>query len=136
MPKRHRVTLVQADVCSIVYDVNNLLSFFSKTSRDWVASFYRRCLSLIYYLFKCLTEDLHCQFHLPTIEKIYKKCLLECMKNIQLHESVFIGCVLQNKHLFNTIFNHYRIKAYIRNMPAGGPNQRIRSFLDDDCCIF
>jgi hypothetical protein len=74
--KRYRVTIVQVDVCSLVYDVSNLLSFFSKKSRDWVASFYRRCLSLIYYLFQCLTEDRHCYFHLPTIEK-YTKMLVE-----------------------------------------------------------
>ena len=63
---------------------------FSNTSQERLAAFYRRCLRLIHLLFQCPTEDLHRHFHLPTIEKRYKKCLLKRMKNIQLYESTFI----------------------------------------------
>ncbi len=92
--------------------------FFSKhLIIGWHPSI-NRCRSLIYHLFQGPTENLQCHFHLPTIGKRYKKkCLSKCMKNIQLHESVFIKCVL-------------------RNMSVGQSNNTITLFLDNDCRFF
>jgi hypothetical protein len=49
----------------------------SNTSRERLAAFYRRCLRLIHLLFQCPTEQLHQHFHLPTLERRYKKIFNE-----------------------------------------------------------
>ncbi|CAF2070985.1 unnamed protein product [Rotaria magnacalcarata] len=119
-----------------LYMLSTIYCLFSITSRERIAAFYRRCLRLIYCLFQCPTEDLHEHFKLPTIEHRFKKCLSKRMKSIQRYEPIFIDSVLQNKHLFNMLYHHYRIKANIRNMPAGRPSNRISAFLNTDCSTF
>ena len=71
-------------------------------------------------------------FQLPTFEKRYKKCLLKRMKNVPSHESMFIEYVLQYKHLYNSLHEHYRLKPHLKLLPLGRPPKRITSFLDND----
>ncbi|CAF1452565.1 unnamed protein product [Adineta steineri] len=115
-----------------MYMMATIYCLFPNTSCERVAAFYRRCLRLIHCLFQCPTVDLHQHFQLPTIEKRFKKSLVKRMKNIQLHEPMFIECALQYKFLFNTIYYHYRIKANIKYMPAGRPTTRLTSYLDNE----
>ena len=119
-----------------MYMMVSIYCLFSTSLRNRVAGFYRRCLRLIYHLFQCPTEELHHHFHLPTLEQKYKKCLFKRMKSIQVHETMFIECVLQNKFLFNVLYRHYRIKAYLRNMPSSRPSKRITSFLNNTNTTF
>ncbi|CAF2053604.1 unnamed protein product [Rotaria magnacalcarata] len=119
-----------------LYMLSSIYCLFSITSRDRVAAFYRRCLRLINCLFQCPTDDLHDHFKLPTIEQRFKKCLSKRMRCIQLYEPIFIDSVLQNKHLLNILYKHYRIKSYLQRMQEGRPNKRLSSFLDKDCYTF
>ena len=115
-----------------MYMMATIYCLFSNTSRERVAAFYRRCLRLIHYLFQCPTEELHSHFHLPTIEKRFKKCLSKRMKNVQQYELSFIECALQHKYIYNVLYNHYRIKPQLRFMPLGRTSKRLNSFLDND----
>jgi hypothetical protein len=119
-----------------MYMMATIYCLFSNTSRERLASFFRRCLRLIHCLFQCPTEDLHHHFHLPTIEKRFKKCLVKRMKNIQLYESMFIECTLQYKYLHSILYHHYRIRSHLRYMPLGRPSIRLTSFLEKDCRTF
>lgn len=119
-----------------LYMMATIYCLFSTTARDRVEGFYRKCLRMMYCLFQCPTQDLHQHFELPTLPQRYKKCLLKRMKNIQLHEPTVIESMLQNKHLFNELYNHYRIKAQIRYLPPGRPNKRLNRFLNTKSITF
>ncbi len=119
-----------------MYMLSTIYCLFSSTSRDRVATFYRRCIRLIYQLYRCPTQELHGHFKLPTIEKRYKNSLLKRMKNIQVHESSLIECTLQFKYLMNILHGHYRVKPCIKYMPQGRPSNRLMDFLNSSPCTF
>ena len=119
-----------------LYMLSTIYCMFSTTSRDRVAAFYRRCMRLIYQLFRCPTQELHSHFKLPTIEQRFKKSLLKRMTSIQRHESSLIDYTLQFKHLRNIMLHHYRVKPCIKYMPQGRPSKRFLSLLDTDISTF
>jgi len=66
----------------------------SRTLKQKINGFYRRCLRIIYYLFQCPSNDLHETFHLPTLEERYRKSIVKRLINIEQNEQELIRCYL------------------------------------------
>ena len=131
-----KVEFFNTYIWSHLYMMATVYCLFSRTSRKRLSGFYRRCLRITYSLFQCSTDDLHQHFQIPTIDQKYKICLIKRMKNIQVYEPTFIDIMLQNKHLYNVLHDHYQIKACLHNMCAGRPNKRPALFLTKECSTF
>ena len=85
-----------------LHSISSLYCLLSKSQKDKLNGFYRRCLHIIYHLFHCSTDDLHKVFRLPTLEDKFSKCVRKKVNNIALHERELIGCYLMHKNIVNT----------------------------------
>jgi len=108
-----------------LYAMSIIYCLLSKTQKERINSFYRKCLRIIYHLFQCSTADLHEVFRLPTPEEKYRKCLAKQLNNI---EQELIGCYLIHKNVVNTARRHYLQKRCIPSMPSGRPSTRMTNF--------
>ncbi len=114
-----------------LYAMSTIYCLLSKTLREKINSFYRKCLRMIYHLFQCPTTDLHETFRLPTLEEKYRKSLAKRLNNIQQHEQQLIECFLMHKNIVNKTCQHYHEKPCIQSMPRGRPSTRIRNFYNN-----
>jgi len=114
-----------------LYTISTIYCLLSTTAKERINGFHRRCLRMIYCLYQCSTTDLHDTFGLPTLETEYKKCLMNRIKNIQLHELEFISCYLLRKYIVNIVKSHYKEKACIPWLQKGRPNKRIVAMYND-----
>ena len=119
-----------------LYMMATIYCLFNQFSRDRLAAFYRRCLRLIFQLYQCPTKDLHGLFKLPTIDERFKRSLMKRTMNIQMFEPSLIDCVLQYKHLMNVLHDHYHVKASIKHLPQGRPNNGLSALVDSSHCTY
>jgi hypothetical protein len=119
-----------------LHAMSSLYCLLSKTQKDRINGFYRRCLRIIYHLFQCPSDDLQKVFHLPTLEERYRKSLIKRLNNIQRHEQELIGCYLMHKNIVNTTRHHYLEEACIQAMPRGRPSTRMITFYSDSLSYF
>jgi hypothetical protein len=108
-----------------IYLLSTIYCLMSNTAKERINGFYRRCLRIIYCLYQCPTIDLHDTFGLPTLTSRYKKCLINRVKSIQLHEPELISCYLLRKKVINVMAIHYTEKECIPWLQQGRPNNRI-----------
>jgi hypothetical protein len=73
---------------------------------------------------------------LPTLEKQFQRCLMKRLNSIQEYELKFLGIVLGNKNVVNTVSCHYEEKASLMEMPKGRPNKRVFALYDKNCETF
>ncbi|CAF4102562.1 unnamed protein product [Adineta steineri] len=119
-----------------LHAMSSIYCLLSKTQRDKINGFYRRCLRIIYHLFQCSTNDLHGVFQLPTLEEKYRKTLTKRLSNIERYEQELIQCYLMHKNIINTTRHHYREKAIIQAMPIGRPSTRMLNFYNKSTTYF
>jgi hypothetical protein len=119
-----------------LHAMSSLYCLLSKTQKDKINSFYRRCLRITYHLFQCSTNDLHEVFHLPTLEEKYRKTLIKRLSNIERYEQELIQCYLMHKNIINTTRHHYREKTCIQAMPRGRPSTRMLEFYNNPTTYF
>jgi hypothetical protein len=114
-----------------LYAMSTIYCLLSKTLKEKINSFYRRCLRIIYNLFQTPSDDLHQVYHLPTLEEKYRKCLIKRLNSIERYEQELIGCYLMHKNITNKTRQHYREIACIQALPRGRPSTRMTTFYND-----
>jgi hypothetical protein len=119
-----------------LYAISTIYCLLSKTLKEKINGFYRKCLRLIYHLFQCSTHNLHEIFRLPTLEQKYRKSLIKRLYNIQNYEQELIGCYLMHKNITNKTRQHYRETPCIQSLPRGRPSTRMITFFEDTTTYF
>ena len=108
-----------------LYVMSTIHCLLSKSLKEEINGFYRRCRRMIYHLFQCPTNELHQGFCLPTLEEKYRNCLTKRLSSIKQYEQELISYYLMHINIVNKTRYNYLVKLSMQALSRGQSNTRI-----------